>query len=123
MGWKPGEEHLPALKGHKDFVLMVTPHSGLMVAKEIAKCVKHPDNQLYDGDHASKFAFNLLSRRGACPGDMLRYFLENGCLPDAKFPDDPTATSPIADEDSRRLVADNADFLARAYLQEYYRGD
>lgn len=104
---------------------MVTPDKGLMVAKNIAKCIKHPANHLYDRDYARKFAFNLISQRAVCPGDMLRYICQNGYLPDATFPEDATICNVNNgfDEENRKLVAENWDFLARAYLQEYYRGD
>lgn len=113
LGWEKGEEHLPQFKGRSFFALMVTPRHGLMVAKDIARCVKHPLNPYYDPEHAAGFAFNLISQRGVCPGDMLRRFLAEGAIPDARFPE----------TDDTSLVSDNADFLARAYLQEFYRGD
>lgn len=126
LGWKEGEEHLQEMKNHGDFVLMVTPHSGMMVAKNIAKCIACPDNHLYDKEYAKIYAFNLISQRGVCPGDMLRHLLANNWLPDAAFPEMAT----LADggkqpsyADRNRLALDNADFLARVYLQEYYRGD
>lgn len=124
MGWADGEEHLPGFKNHKDFVLMVTPDKGLMVAKNIARCICHPDNPLYDKEHASRFAFNLLSQRAVCPGDMLRYICSNGWLPDARFPESATAAGAgHNDAADTALVAANWDFIARVYLQEYYRGD
>lgn len=126
MGWEEGQDHLSAMKGHGNFVLMATPHSGLMVAKNIAKCVKHPDNALYDEEYARKYAFNLISQRAVCPGDMLRYICENGWLPDMTFPEYPTlrGSHDMPSEEARRKAAvENWDFLSRAYLQEYYRGD
>lgn len=124
MDWEAGEEHLPQFKGHSDFVLMATHDKGLMVAKGIAKCVKHPDNALYDQSHADKFAFTLLSQRGVCPADMLTHICKNGWLPDACFPEPASLTPSQPDAAYRReLVADNWDFIARVYLQEYYRAD
>lgn len=124
MGWNDGEEHLPQFKGHSDFVLMVTFDKGLMVAKDIAKCIKHPDNELYDSDHADKFAFTLLSQRAVCPADMLTYIAGNGWLPDARFPESVTLSPQTEDRDrAKALVADNWDFIARVYLQEFYRAD
>lgn len=113
LGWKEGEEHLPQLKGHGFFALMVTQRHGLMVAKDIARSIKHPLNPYYDSAHASEFAFNLLSHRGVCPADMLRRLLAEGAIPDARFPE----------TDDTALVTENADFIARVYLQEFYRGD
>lgn len=118
LGWKEEEEHLPQMKNASNFVLMVTPDKGLMVAKDIAQCVKHPLNPLYDKECASSHAFALISQRGVCPGDMLRYFLESGCLPDLRFP-----KSTANDSDNNDLCRNNAGFLARSYLQEFFRGD
>lgn len=123
MGWAEGEEHLPQFKGHENFVLMVTPDKGLMVAKNIALCVRHPDNPLYDADHASRFAFTLISQRAVCPADMLIYLCSGGYLPDARFPESAMLASAAGEPDTTALVAANWDFLARAYLQEFYRAD
>lgn len=51
--------------------------------------------------------------RGLCPPDLRALVVKNGWLPDAAFP---------GTEDTA-LVRDNADFIARVYLQLYYRGD
>lgn len=125
MGWEANVEHLSAMKGHGDFVLMATPHSGLMVAKNIAKCIAHPDNPLYDKEYARTHAFNLISQRAVCPGDMLRYICSNNWLPDLTFPEYPsldTLNKP-SENQMREVAVNNWDFLARVYLQEYYRGD
>ena len=111
--WNSQEEHFVNLKQHSDFVLMVTPYKGMMIAKDIAKCIKHQDNALYDQQYASENAFSLLAERGVCPADMLLYLIENNCLPDATFPN----------SDDTDAVKNNADFIARCYLQEYYRAD
>lgn len=124
LGWAKGEEHLPQFKGHADFVLMATYDKGLMVAKDIAKSVKHPENPLYDREHASKFAFTLLSQRAVCPSDMLLHICRNGWLPDARFPEMPSVQNlEMTEEEQTALVADNWDFIARVYLQEFYRAD
>ncbi|MCM1319439.1 MAG: DUF3843 family protein [Muribaculaceae bacterium] len=124
MGWDKDEEHLPQFKGHSDFVLMATFDKGLMVAKDIAKCIKHPENALYDKEYASKFAFTLLSQRAVCPADMLLYICKNGWLPDARFPESVTIDCATGcEEESTQLVQDNWDFIARVYLQEFYRAD
>lgn len=111
--WKSGEEYFVNLKQNSDFVLMVTPYKGMMIAKDIAQCINHPDNPLYDREYATQNAFALLAERGVCPADMLLHLIENDYLPDASFPD----------SDDRQLVKTNADFIARCYLQEYYRAD
>lgn len=113
LGWTPGERHLSQLEFDDDFVLMVEPEKGLLVAKNIARNLAIPGNSLYDPGYASRHAFELLTRRGVCPCDLLRYVCANGWLPDARFPG----------SDDTSLVASNWDFIARCYLELYYRGD
>lgn len=113
LGWAQGEEHLPGVKNDRDFVLMVDPHKGMLLARNIARCIAAPDNHLYDKEYAGKHAIELLTVRGVCPGDLLRLIINQGWLPDAVFPG----------SDNYELVAQNADFIARCYLQQYYRGD
>lgn len=113
LGWKPGEEHLAQLKDCRDFVLMANPEKGLLVAPNICRCIKAPSNPYYDQQYASQNAIRLLTERGMCPHDLLAFICENNWLPDAKFPGS-------ADNS---LVARFHDFIARCYLQLYYRGD
>lgn len=113
LGWAQGEEHLPQVKNDTDFVLMVDSEKGMLLARNIAKCIASPDNPLYDKDYARRHSIKLLTERGLCPGDLLRLICKNNWLPDAAFPD----------SDDFRLVKNNADFIARCYLQQYYRGD
>lgn len=113
LGWEDGEEHLSQFKGAHDYTLMVTPRKGMMMARDIARCICADGNTLYDREYASSHAFGLLSERGRCPGDMLRYIIGNEWLPDARFPG----------TDDVSLVSSNQDFIARCYLQMYYRGD
>lgn len=113
LGWKPGEEHLVQLKDCPNFVLMANPEKGLLVAPGICKCIKAPSNPMYDAEYASEHAIELLTERGACPHDLLSYVCENGWLPDAKFPG----------SNDHELVSKFHDFIARCYLQLYYRGD
>lgn len=112
LGWDD-VENLPSLKNSSDFVCLVNPQKGLLVAKDIAKCLKFPENPCYDHDYASQHAISLLTVRGKCPADLLHYVFQHNALPDASFPgsNDPT------------LVKQNQDFIARCYLQLYYRGD
>lgn len=112
LGWDEGE-NLPQLKEFGNFVLMVDPKKGMLAAREVAKCIKLPENPCYDHDYAREHAIDLLTVRGLCPGDLLQYVLERKALPDAHFPG----------SDDYRLVKENADFIARCYLQKYYRGD
>lgn len=113
LGWTPGERHLSSLEFDNDFVLMVDPEKGLLVAKNIARNLAIPGNELYDKAYASRHAMSLLTRRGVCPVDLLIYVCSNGWLPDARFPG----------TDDTALVDENWDFIARCYLQLYYRGD
>ena len=113
LGWAEGEQHLEQVKNDRDFVLMVDETKGMLLARNIAKCIACPDNRLYDKEYAGRHAMDLLTERGVCPGDLLRYICEKGWLPDAVFP----AT------DDHNLVAENWDFISRCYLQSYYRGD
>lgn len=113
LGWDENEEHLPQMKGEKDFILMVNKEKGMLMAKNIARCIAAPQNPLYDKDYAHDHAMKLLTERGCCPADLLKYVCENGWLPDAHFPG----------SDNNELVKANWDFIARCYLQQYYRGD
>lgn len=113
LGWDKEEEHLPAFKEHTDFVAMVNREKGLLLSADCGKCIADPRNQLYDKDFARENAFRLLWMRGLCPPDLRALVVKNGWLPDAAFPG----------TDDTALVADNADFIARVYLQLYYRGD
>lgn len=113
LGWADNEEHLPQMKNEHDFVLLVNKEKGMLLAKNIARCIKSPDNPLYDHEYASHHAMQLLTVRGCCPVDLLHYICSNGFLPDAVFPG----------TNDHELVKKNRDFIARCYLQQYYRGD
>ena len=79
---------------------------------------------MYDKSVARDKAFNLLSQRAVCPSDMLQYLCTNGFIPDARFPEGALLESqPLPDEEATALVRDNWDFIARVYLQEFYRAD
>ncbi|MDE6296299.1 MAG: DUF3843 family protein [Muribaculaceae bacterium] len=113
LGWEQGVEHLPMMKGDRDFVLMVNKHKGMLAARNVARCIAAPENPFYDKKYAVSHAFDLLSVRGLCPGDLLHEIFRNGWLPDASFPN----------SDDVELVKENQDFIARCYLQQFYRGD
>ncbi len=113
LGWKEGEEHLPQMKNFHNFVLMVTKGKGMLLAKDIATYICHPENTLYIKEEALEHAMELLTVRGKCPADLLKYIEKGGFLPDAHF----------AGSDDFKLVKDNFDFISRCYLQLYYRGD
>lgn len=113
LGWEKGKRHLDQMDGEHDFVLLVNPDKGMLLAKNVAKCIADPDNALYDKDYATAHAIDLLTVRGLCPADLLKFIYEKQWLPDALFPG----------SDDRILVAQYHDFIARCYLQGYYRGD
>lgn len=113
MGWRPGVDHLDQLKDCRDFVLMVNPGKGLLVATDICRCIAASSNHLYDKEYAQNHAMELLTERGRCPHDLLSYICEHGWLPDAHFPD----------SDDHEIIKTFHDFIARCYLQLYYRGD
>lgn len=113
LGWKPGVRHLDQLKDCRDFVIMSNPEKGLLVAPDICRCISAPGNPYYDRAYASEHAMELLTERGACPHDLLAYVCGHDWLPDAVFPG----------THDHELVARFHDFIARCYLQLYYRGD
>lgn len=113
LGWSEGEEHLSQVKGASDYVLLVNKSKGMLLARDIARCIADPDNPYYDKDYAHDHAFDLLTVRGVCPGDLLQFLFKRNWIPDARFPE----------TDDTKIVADNRDFIARCYLQIYYRGD
>lgn len=113
LGWKPGVRHLDQLKDCRDFVIMSNPEKGLLVAPDICRCISAPGNPYYDRAYASEHAMELLTERGACPHDLLAYVCGQDWLPDAVFPG----------THDHELVARFHDFIARCYLQLYYRGD
>lgn len=112
LGWKDDEEHFVQLKDERDMVLMVNPVKGMLIARNVAQCIKYPGNTLYNETIAKKEAIELLTQRGRCPADLLKFVCGHGALPDAAFPGEKS-----------RLALGNWDFTARCYLQLYYRGD
>ncbi|MCM1369703.1 MAG: DUF3843 family protein [Candidatus Amulumruptor caecigallinarius] len=111
LGWEKGKRHLEGASLSNDFVLMVNKSKGMLMARDVCRCIKSPKNPYYSPDYAKRHAFELLTVRGRCPGDLLRRSLDEGWLPDAKFPG----------TEDYKLVKENADFIARCYLQLYYR--
>lgn len=111
LGWEEGKEHLSQAKGARDYALMVNRTKGMLMARNVARCLKMPGNAMYDREYADSHAIEFLTVRGRCPGDLLRYALAHNWLPDAHFPH----------SDDYHLVHDNSDFIARCYLQIYYR--
>lgn len=112
LGWNEGEDHLPQIKNSSDFVLMVNKEKGMLLAKNVARCIKHPSNYCYDEQYAKEHAIDLLTVRGLCPADLMKYLCDHSMIPDACFPGG-----------DHKTIAENWDFIARCYLQLYYRGD
>lgn len=113
LGWAADEEHLPQLKGAHDYVLMVNRTKGMLVAVDVARCFNFAENTLYDSDYARENSMSLLTDRGRCPGDLLQLAIKSGWITDARF----------FGSDDTALVNKYQDFIARCYLQLYYRGD
>lgn len=113
LGWEKGVYHLEQIKDCHDFVLMVNPQKGLLVAHDIARCINCSDNKLFDEDYAKLHSAELLTCKGVCPADLLKRALQEGWLTHATF----------SDQKSHDLMANNSDFIARCFLQLYYRGD
>lgn len=112
LGWEEGEEHLSSLKEYDFFAVYVNPDKGMLVARDVARCIADPDNPFYDKAYAEKNAFDFLTVRGRCPNDLTKHCCRRGWLPDAFFPGFP---------ESKEMVAANWDFICRCYLQIYYR--
>lgn len=112
--WPDDENHtLPQMKANRNFVLMVHPEKGMLLAKDICECISDPLNPMYDREKAVREAFSLLTVPTKCPPDLLDYLIKNNYIPDACMPEG----------DERELVQANADFIARHSLLYYYRGD
>jgi hypothetical protein len=112
--WDPNEENIPGLKDCHDFTLLVNEKKGMLLARDIARCLAHPDNPCYDKEYAINNAFRLITERGAAPIDLVQYALANNLLPDLRW---------TGVEGSEILTHDNADFIARCYLLQFYRAD
>ncbi len=110
LGWEKGINHLEGLKEANNFVLKIDRVKGLLIAPYISPCIAAQNNPTYNREFASAHAIELLTIKGACPPDLRKYLLDNDMLPDAVFPG----------SDNHQLVMDNADFISRCYLQEYY---
>ena len=111
MGWEAERGGIfPNLKPHKHFVVLANKAHGILIAPNVAQYVAMPGNGLYDKTAARREAHTLLTERGRCPADLIRYLFSHQLLPDAQLPGDTTGT----------LLHENWDFLARLYLQEYY---
>lgn len=112
LDWDAEADNLPQLKNSHDFTLLCNENKGLLIGRDVARCICHPDNPFYDKDYARSNAFRMLSQRGFCPIDLTIFCLQNHLLPDLQWPG-------IAD--SNEFTLENADFIARCFLLQYYR--
>ena len=114
--WPDDENHtLPQLKEFRNFILMVNPDKGMLLAKDICQYLAAPGNALYNKVEAQAGAFRLLTEETLCPPDLLVRSITEGWLKDLQLPGEAA--------DSNLLVVRNADFMARHALLYYYRGD
>lgn len=111
LGWEPGKRHLDMAADSRDFILLVNRDKGMLLARDVARCIDAPQNPCYDKAYAREHAFECLAMRGRCPADLAKFAAKRGWLPDAAFPD----------TEDTALVAKNRDFIMRCYLQLFYR--
>ena len=112
--WPDDPNHtLPQMKDHQDFIMMVNPEKGILLAKDLCRCISDPLNPMYDAATAAQEAFSLLTVPTKCPPDLMEYLINNHYIPDAQIPG----------SGEKELVQKNADFIARHSLLYYYRGD
>jgi len=114
MGWGVSPEgHLPNLRNYENFVIFGTPDKGILVAHDVAQYICHPNNPCYDKRQAEQTGYRLLTQRGICPIDLIKYIFSNGFVPHIRMPY----------ESNSNIIQENWDFLARLYQQRFYRPD
>lgn len=114
MGWGAAPEgHLPHLRKFDNFVIYGTPAKGILVAHDVAQYIAHPANPYYDPKATEESGYRLLTQRGFCPIDLIKYAFSNNMASKIKMPYDADG----------KIINDNWDFLARLYQQRYYRPD
>ena len=115
--WEDNDDNMmPDLKDFQNFVLYVNP-KGMLISPDIAAYVKDEQNPMYDIEIAAKNALDLFTVQGCCPIDLLRYLEESNRLPDAQI------NSFKGEEHGKKLLHENWDFIARCFLESYYRGE
>lgn len=77
----------------------------------VARLIRDERNPLFDAEYAKEHTFSNIFM---LPGDMLRYLNDHDMLSEARF------NSFGSEEDSKRLVKENFDFLARLMLGKAY---
>ncbi|MGN0214689.1 MAG: DUF3843 family protein [Muribaculaceae bacterium] len=114
MGWGNAPQgHLPHLRHFDNFVVYGTPARGILIAHDVAQYIRHSQNPCYDPVAADKHGYKLLTERGSCPIDLIKYVFTNHLVPDIRLPYDKNGD----------ITTFNWDFLARLYQQRYYRPD
>ena len=108
MGWE--DQDFPELKDFGRFVILGNRTRGMLIAPEVAQFVAHPDNALYDKEQAAEKAYELVTKPGRCPVDLVKYLFTHNLVPDACLPGDATG----------QLLHQNWDFLTRLYHQDAY---
>lgn len=113
LGWEPQPEGLlHELKEEKDFVIYANA-KGMLVAPNVAPCFHDEHNAIYNADSAKAWGYQLFTRPGACPFDLLKFAMQKGLLPDVGLPFN----------HGKEILHHNWDFIARFFLEEYYEGD
>lgn len=115
MEWPDNNKTFDAIKDKRNYILFVSEDKGLLIAVDIAECVKDNNNPMYDHQVAEKKAFLLFVNKGQCPIELLEYLEEEGKLPDACLFDETKNM-----EKGCKLVHENWDFIARMFLNEFY---
>lgn len=102
---------LPDLADQHEFVLFANA-KGLLIAPGVASYFQDSNNPLFDMQRSITDSYRLFCEPGACPFDLLKFGMQNGLLCNAQFPFD----------NGKETLQNNADFIARYYLGEYYEG-
>lgn len=103
--------YMPEMRHCNNFVVYADEVEGIVVAKDIAQYVCHPDNGSYNSAAAAAQGYKLLTEPGLCHPKLLRYLFAHLLLPDLRFPYEAVSG----------MIQGNWDFLARLYLQNFYR--
>jgi len=113
--WEDNDDNMmPDLKAFQNFVLYANP-KGMLIAPDIAEYVKDERNPMYNAEKAAEVALDLFTVQGQCPVDLLKYLENSGRLPDAQI------KSELGEEHGKALLHNNWDFIARLFLESYYR--
>ena len=73
------------------------------------------DEQIIEEEKAIEGALDLFTVQEQCPVDLLKYLENSGRLPDAQI------KSELGQEHGKKLLHENWDFIARLFLESYYR--